>query len=293
MRRAVGALLAVWVVLPVFAADDAPKLSKEEQAILDLTNKARAKEKLPALKVHPRLAEAARAHSKSMAKQSKLDHVLDGVEPSDRVAKTGYKIATVGENVAGGLRLPPAGAIDLWMNSEHHRKNILGEQYEHIGIGVGRNEKGEVYYTQVFGAESSAKSQGRDQKAFQAASEKILDLTNQARLKEGLKPLKMNPFLAKAAQAHSDNMAKQDKLEHVLDGKTPSDRITAAGYDYSYNGENVAYSSDLDVKETFQGWMDSPPHKKNILGENFTEIGIALARSAKGEIYYTQVFGAK
>ena len=39
-------------------------------------------------------------------------------------------------------------------------------------------------------------------------------------------------------------------------------------------------------------WMDSPEHKANILRDKFTEIGIGIARNAKGEVYYTQVFAA-
>ncbi len=37
--------------------------------------------------------------------------------------------------------------------------------------------------------------------------------------------------------------------------------------------------------------MNSPPHKANILSAKFTEIGIALARSEKGDYYATQLFG--
>lgn len=289
--RSLIAITGLWVVLPLVAADkDDSKLSRDEQAILDLTNKARAKEKLPALKPNAKLMEAARNHSKNMARQKKLEHVLDDMDHSERVAKTGYRIAGVAENVAAGVNTPPRAAFDLWMNSEQHRANILGD-YEHIGIGLARDDNGAVYYTQVFANERSARSQSKDEKRFQEAADRILELTNQARLKEGRKPLKMNPLLTRAAQGHSENMGKQDKLDHVLDDKGPSDRILAAGYKFSYNGENVAYSSELDPKETFEGWMNSPPHKKNILGENFTEIGIALARNNKGEVYYTQVFG--
>ena len=38
-----------------------------------------------------------------------------------------------------------------WMNSKVHRENILDPAFTEIGIGVARNDKGEVYYTQDFG----------------------------------------------------------------------------------------------------------------------------------------------
>ena len=37
------------------------------------------------------------------------------------------------------------------MGSQQHRENILKREFREIGIGVARNEDGEIYYTQVFG----------------------------------------------------------------------------------------------------------------------------------------------
>jgi uncharacterized protein YkwD len=36
------------------------------------------------------------------------------------------------------------------MESPHHKENILREQFEEIGVGIGRNAQSEIYYTQVF-----------------------------------------------------------------------------------------------------------------------------------------------
>ncbi|HJZ53873.1 MAG TPA: CAP domain-containing protein, partial [Gemmataceae bacterium] len=99
-----------------------------------------------------------------------------------------------------------------------------------------------------------------------------------------------NARLFEAARAHAANMAKQDKLEHDLDGITASERVTTAGYRWSRTGENIAWSAPTP-KEVVAGWMDSPPHKANILSEEFTEIGVGVASNAKGERYWVQVFG--
>lgn len=294
--RCLTAVIGFCIVLPLLAADgddkSRAKLSKDEQAVLDLVNKARAKEALPALRANALLTEAARNHSKNMARQKKLEHVLDDQEPSDRVAKTGYAMVTVGENIAAGVKLAPRGAFDLWMNSPPHKKNILSDEYAEIGIGLARDDKGNTYYTQVFGTERGEQSNSEEDKAFKKVADKILELTNKARAEEGLKPLRMSPVLTRAARNHSRNMAKQDKLEHVLDEKTPSDRAKSAGYPSTYVGENIAYNTELDAAETFDTWINSPPHKKNILREDYKEIGIGMARTSKGVVYYTQVFGA-
>jgi uncharacterized protein YkwD len=146
-------LVACCLSLPAQEKKAPAKLSltKEEQAVLDLTNAARAKEKLPPLKPNALLFEAARAHSRNMAKQEKLAHDLDDKTPFDRVKATGYAYSHVGENIAAGQGLTAKGALKMWMGSQGHRENILRKEYEEIGIGVARTAKGDIYYTQVFG----------------------------------------------------------------------------------------------------------------------------------------------
>jgi uncharacterized protein YkwD len=119
----------------------------------------------------------------------------------------------------------------------------------------------------------------------------ILDLTNAAREKAKLPPLKPNAVLSEVARKHSANMAKQETMAHELDKKTPADRLKAAGYSYSRMAENVAMTLGDSNEGVFKSWMESEHHRDNILGNKFTEIGIGLATSDSGKVYYTQVFG--
>jgi uncharacterized protein YkwD len=132
----------------------------------------------------------------------------------------------------------------------------------------------------------------KDPKAPRLTDEeqKILDLTNEARKKEKLPPLKLNATLVKVARAHSANMAKQEKMAHDLDGKNPTQRIKDAGYPALSTGENVGETEGGTAEDIFKMWMDSPPHKANILRDKVEEIGVGMARSSKGVVYYTQVF---
>jgi uncharacterized protein YkwD len=146
--------LAVLVLLPALAVAQPKanefKLSEEEQGILDATNAERKAAGLPALKPNPKLAAAARGHSENMAKQSKLEHILDEKSPVDRVKAARYAFRMVGENVEHNAPTP-AEAVKDWMNSPGHKANILNKDFTEIGIGVAKNEKGERYWTQVFG----------------------------------------------------------------------------------------------------------------------------------------------
>jgi uncharacterized protein YkwD len=123
-----------------------------------------------------------------------------------------------------------------------------------------------------------------------ADEQQILDLTNKARQKNDLPPLKIDPVLTKVAREHSARMAEKGEMNHVLDGLNPADRVKKADYDFSLVGENIAFAENTPLAEVFQGWMDSKPHRENILRKDFTSIGLGLKRNAKGEIYYTQVF---
>jgi uncharacterized protein YkwD len=133
------------------ARDEKVEMTRDEKAVLDATNKERAKEKLPPLNPNPILFRVARAHSSNMAKQNKMEHELDGKKPNDRTKEAGYKSGWIGENIAAGYEFPPLEVIKTWMASKGHRENILNPTYTEIGIGIARTPRGELYYTQVFG----------------------------------------------------------------------------------------------------------------------------------------------
>jgi uncharacterized protein YkwD len=133
------------------------KLSEDEQAIVDLTNKARADKKLPVLKPNEALCKAARAHSANMARQQKMEHVLDDKNPSDRVKAAGYRSSFVGENIAAGNGWSLEQVFQVWMDSELHKKNILTKEYKEIGVGIARDSQNKLYYTQVFGTSRKRK----------------------------------------------------------------------------------------------------------------------------------------
>jgi uncharacterized protein YkwD len=145
--------MAVWLCIGADSTPDLrPPLTSEEKSILDLTNKAREEKKLPALSVNTILTQVARDHSKNMANKGEMNHVLDGKNPADRVKAAGYRYFYTGENVAMGENVTIAEIFDSWMKSKAHRENILNENYREIGIGIARDDKGRVYYTQEFGS---------------------------------------------------------------------------------------------------------------------------------------------
>ncbi|MCS7047393.1 MAG: CAP domain-containing protein [Gemmataceae bacterium] len=148
----------------------------------------------------------------------------------------------------------------------------------------------------VIGLMASVGAGGDRQSPFKLSpdEQKLLELTNAERAKHDLPPLKVHPALLAAARDHARNMAKQQRLSHDLDGKSPIGRLSDVKYDYQRAGENIAVKSGpTDPAEIVRLWMESPGHRANILNEGYREIGVGIARCADGNLYYAQVFGTR
>ena len=86
-------------------------------------------------------------------------------------------------------------------------------------------------------------------------------------------------------------MALHDYFEHRdLAGKSPADRVRAAGYHEQLVGENIAYGPQ-SVDEAVKGWLASPGHCENIMDPRFAQMGIGLAtgRASRRGLYWVQV----
>jgi uncharacterized protein YkwD len=118
------------------------------------------------------------------------------------------------------------------------------------------------------------------------AGRETVCLLNRERTSRGLSPLRDNPILDATSIEHSRDMVNADYFEHTaLDGRTLEDRLRDAGYSRGVNasvGENIAYGvGDKGTPQAIvQGWMHSPPHRRDILRPAFTEIGIGVALGA-------------
>src|SRR4051795_5383795 len=111
-----------------------------------------------------------------------------------------------------------------------------------------------------------------------------LCLVNQERSSRGLRPLKSNRHLAKAAGAHARDMCARGYFSHEsANGATFVDRIRKAGYvparAFPSLGEDLAWGSGSlgTPREIVSGWMNSPGHRANILERKFREAGMAVA----------------
>ena len=123
-----------------------------------------------------------------------------------------------------------------------------------------------------------------------------LCLLNAEREQEGLRPLRSDGVLARAARRHAEDMAERGYFAHESPGGTgPHERIRRAGYrDARLTGENLAQGErEAGAPSSIvDGWMHSPGHRANVLRRRFEEIGIGIAQDGDMAIYVT-TFGAR
>lgn len=136
-----------------------------------------------------------------------------------------------------------------------------------------------------------------------AFAQRVFTLTNAARAQgrscgstfyAAAPALAYNSLLERAAQGHAADMASKNYFSHTsLDGRTFSQRITAAGYSWRTAGENIA-AGYATPEAVVQGWLQSPGHCANIMNPAFKEIGVGYGTSAASTYrhYWVQNFGA-
>lgn len=118
-----------------------------EYRVFELVNEERGKEELSPLKYSSVAASIAREHSEHMAEHGDLYHSTETDKVySEELKKRGVSWNWAAENVANGYPTPEA-VVEGWMESEGHRKNILSEKGEYIGVGYSPDGH---FWTQVF-----------------------------------------------------------------------------------------------------------------------------------------------
>ncbi|MDQ0268298.1 CAP domain-containing protein [Cytobacillus purgationiresistens] len=121
-----------------------------EYQLFDLTNADRVNHQIPTLTWDDTVRETARDHSADMAENNYFNHNnLKGETPFDRMKADDIFFRVAGENLAYG-QFSSIFAHEGLMNSEGHRKNILKQDYQLLGVGVAFNADGQPYFTENF-----------------------------------------------------------------------------------------------------------------------------------------------
>ena len=128
----------------------------------------------------------------------------------------------------------------------------------------------------------------------------VIALLNTERASHHLKPLTSRAQLVTSARTHNVAMAKADTMSHQLRGERAlGSRITAAGYKWSWAGENIGWNSAMNSAGVLMlqkmMYNERPPndgHRLNILNSHFTNVGVDVyLDKTHNKVWLTTDFG--
>jgi uncharacterized protein YkwD len=103
---------------------------------------------------------------------------------------------------------------------------------------------------------------------------RVVQLINSFRARNGVPPLLVGRALSRAAQSHSADMARRGYFDHGAFAA----RLWNFGVRAPYVGENLAAGSrPLTPSTIVRMWIQSPPHRENLLDRGFRRIGVGEA----------------
>ena len=121
--------------------------------MMEATNRERAAARLTPLQLDARLVRAAQLQAQQMARYGVMAHVLPRAQyPTfeSRLEYAHYSYSDAAENVAKNYGTGTS-VITGWMNSPHHRANMLSPDFTQVGVGFATDGAGDKYYAEVYG----------------------------------------------------------------------------------------------------------------------------------------------
>jgi uncharacterized YkwD family protein len=118
--------------------------------------------------------------------------------------------------------------------------------------------------------------------------QKVAELVNIERQKNGLAPLTLDSTISDVARMKSKDMSDNNYFAHQSPTYgSAGDMLTKFGVKWSAWGENIA-AGQRTPEEVVNAWMNSEGHRANILSPNFSKIGVGYVNN--GRPNWTQMF---
>lgn len=122
-----------------------------------------------------------------------------------------------------------------------------------------------------------------------AQEENAFLLLNQDRISNSLPSLTLDPALCLLARIKSEDMRDNHYFAHSSPtyGKA-AQMLKTFGYSFTAVGENIAHHATVEKAQA--AFMSSSGHRRNLLGTNWTKVGIGVCTDSQGYVYVTQLF---
>lgn len=230
--------------------------------------------------------------------------------------KSSTQLAQAAKGLADGLKLPDALARqdyratrtnNLWLSGLQGTKavtdmvatNYCAALTEPALVDIGVHQQG----AQTWIVLAAPFAPVLPMQSGEVAS-RVLELVNAARSEArncgdkpfaAAGPVKLNTTLSAVAMGHAQDMEQRSYFAHqAKDGSMPSERATRGGYSWRAVGENIA-AGQSTPEAAVEGWVKSPTHCANLMGQQYGEMGIAFAvnKTSEAGIYWVQMFGTQ
>jgi uncharacterized protein YkwD len=145
------------------------------------------------------------------------------------------------------------------------------------------------HHAPIARADAACAGDGADN-PMDGEEEAAIDLINGYRAQSGLAPLVVSRSLTRAARWKATDLASGSPFGHDDSFRSWSQRIRDCGYGSSWASENIA-AGFADAAGTVRQWMDSAPHRANILSGDMRAVGIARHQGGVYGWYWTVDFG--
>ena len=125
--------------------------------------------------------------------------------------------------------------------------------------------------------------------SLSAQEQKVWNLLNEDRQKNGLSPLPLDEELCRLARLKSDDMRDGGYFAHESPtyGRA-ADMLRRFDYSFRGVGENIAHHATVEKADA--AFMSSSGHRQNILGRQWTKVGVGVSIDRNGFVYVTQLF---
>ncbi|HEX8699503.1 MAG TPA: CAP domain-containing protein [Myxococcaceae bacterium] len=237
-------------------------VEEARKAIVARINHLRRAYKLKPLTPDPVLEKVAQDYSERMAREGFFAHVApDGSDVRSRLAALGPSYRSAGENL--GLAPGPLSAHFGIEHSPGHRKNLLMQQFTHVGIGVAFKTvdgQPQAIVTEVFSAAGLPPQADPLQATYEA-----IDAKRKARK---LTPLKHSDMLEQIAMSHVRRALKQDLPKTKLSDSNLHDRV------FDAMGDVATTAADFYITED----PTDVPESQSLLDPRNTQVGVGVVR---------------
>lgn len=122
-----------------------------------------------------------------------------------------------------------------------------------------------------------------------AQEENAFLLLNQDRIRNGLPALTLDPALSELARKKSRDMHENNYFAHTSPTYgSAAQMLRTFGYSFTSVAENIAHHATVEKSQA--AFMSSAGHRRNILGSQWTKVGIGVWKDSQGFVYVTQLF---